>query len=810
VACRVSAVLPDATNTLTATATVTYADTPSDAVPADNSATLDMTATAAANLVVTLQRQTAAPVPGGDVFYAVTWRNDGSTTARSATLTVVEDPTLADRVVIPAANLGDIAPGAPAAGAAIQLRVKRPLAQPSSSLATQVVVSSPTPESFPADNTATDVVTITALPDLRITALATQAAPDPPAPGGTVGVDVTWDNQPGDTTARSSVLFLDYDANAVSVVSTSGGGVDSGAGRVTWTLGDVPGASGPATVSVALQVRAVLALPSVPLPLSAEIQCADTEDDATNNAMVAVLGPVMAYPDLQVTVTPSLLEPSPASAGGRVTYRLDVENAGSTRATGVTLRVQWDAAIVASADPDPTAPDTADSRTWTLGQVDVAPGSPVSRTIRLNLAATMPDVVNALQVTGTVAGLEAELVAGNNTATSTINVGAAPDLRVVSTVTPTTAAPQAGTLTTVQYEHEVTNVGSAPAQDTVIDAPYDSMLLRHQIGGTNLGGSLYWRQAGSLPPGAIMRRTSWFEVLDLPPPPVQRIISRDILTREESYGTARDANPADNVAAVTLTGCYLDVTVTTTTVTDTCLGSSVTLAATTKPAQGLTYAWTAPGGGTLTGADQKAVLYEPPQVAGSYVVWVTVTDPVTGCAASDSSIVTVTSGCTACGCQSARVNLKYEGGSLERTDQPASSTVEQGETVSFRVRVRETNNSRSAILLGGPGRTKFEFGQGATRYTAWLAHDTYVECQSVVVAEFDAQVVPAGLDGRYTARFTWVTDDSVSGPPCGSIDSAPDASNPDDVIVVPPGTLALDPAIDFTDWGPKRGQTPFP
>ncbi len=803
---QVASVLPAASNPLAAIARITHAAPAFEANAANDQATTTTTCTAEADLVATLTRVGAAPAPGQPVTWRASWRNAGTTAAAGTTLEIADDAAL----VTPRAGLdpGSMARtyalGALAVGATGSLdlayTVRSSMPALENLLVERITLRTTTPESNLADNVARVEDTISARPDLW-SDIALATATTPVVAGDTITATITHGNR--GTTASAGTLVVTLDPS-VTFVSASAGADTSGLPAVRFNLASVaPGAT--ATSTVVMRVNPVLPAPGGNLAATSRVTAALPDSDASNDARAAAV-PYVAFPDLVTTIRLTSPAPPTLSAGQTLFGEISVENRGTTRATGAGATVTpLEAGIVASAAClDGPCTISGGAITWSLGQVNVAPGVPVTKRFSLAMASTLPSTSNTLTVEARAYGNESESNAANNVASAIATVEGRPDLRLVSMI-PSASVVRPGDLLRVDYLYD--NVGSAPADPAELAVAYDATALAHlfSTGGTAAGGVLTFDWGAPLQPGTSAPERATFFVQSLPAPPAVRELAQDAIARERApLLTSRDANPADNAATLKVTGCYVDVRMYFAPENlSVCMGSGITITADATPASGVTWTWTElSGAGTFSSTTSRVTTYFPPTTpqGATYSVRVRVADAANPACFKDATVTVTTSAtCSPCGCNPPKSNVQYEG-TFSRWDRFGDRSATQGENVAFRVRLSTTNSSRSGWLLGGPGNSRMTFTDGTRTWTGWLSGDIWIECARFYLAEFGPAVVPANMTpGTYTLRFEFVTRDNCGGPITRDWDNNNNAQRVQ-ILAAPAGNSG----ITFTDWGPSQ------
>lgn len=793
--------LPAPLVTASATARLSHAESARDARPADDAdtATVDLSGTVDLIAEVLLQ-DPARPAPGDRLTYEIRWRNVGSTTATAAVLTLIPGPLLLapDGSEPPAPDvrpLGDVGPGA---SGALTVEYLLPGVMPADSTVVEVVatLASDVADSVPADNTAVHAVEISASSDVRVLSLGVVATPAPAAAGGLIELTAEHDNH-GSTAARDARLVLTWD-DSLAGLEDAGGGTPVGTNQVVFAPPTLP--VGPADPAV-IRLRAHAVLPELtnPLVLTAEVEAANEGAGLQGDNAAVQFPDLLAEPDLAASLRIDSVDPAPAGCASAVMLTASIENLGSTAAREATLTLTWDELLVAGVTDAGGADTVAAGRAeWLVGTVE--PGAPpLERSLVLQLAEPLPAATNELLLGALAASVDSDANGSNNSAAQSLSVSGDVDLVLSALVEP---AGPVGDGDFVFYTYELSNAGCAPAQDPCVESPYDSEVLSHWIGGTDLGGAVRTCVTGTLAPGdPPARRVVMFQVTEPGTGEVRREIPRSHAAFETGKSPADDANPADNLRDTNLTACFLTVSITSPGPSTLCMGSSTTLVANASVTDGVSYEWIAPNGGSFDDPAASVVVFTPPQAAGLYPVHVRVRHS-SGCSATtetDQQLfpVRVSADCSSCGCHPANLKLIYIDGSLERADAPGRRDVAAGETVTFQLQVNDTGTGKSATIRTG---TSLRFTDGAgSVYTARLAYPVFYECRNTVTLTFNAAEVPPGmLAGTYRPDLVVDAIDA-----CGN-GSPRDTSVSNDVTVGPPLGAGRDPGIDFRDWGPRR------
>jgi uncharacterized repeat protein (TIGR01451 family) len=241
-------------------------------------------------------------------------------------------------------------------------------------------------------------------PDLAITKAD---APDPVTLGSNLTYTLTVTNNGPDPSTDSTVTdTLPAGVTFMSATPSQGSCSQLG-GTVTCTLGPLAvGAS--ATIEIVVTVDATAVCP---LSDTATVVGAETDPVANNNSATAETA-CGVEADLAITKTDA---PDPVTVGGTLTYTLTVTNNGPDPSTDSTVTDTLPAGVTfVSATPSQgSCSESGGTVTCPLGPL--AGGASATIEIVVTVTAT---AVSPLSDTGTVAGVEADPVASNNSATA--------------------------------------------------------------------------------------------------------------------------------------------------------------------------------------------------------------------------------------------------------------------------------------------------------------------------------------------------------------------------------------------------------
>ena len=397
-------VQPDATGTVTNTASVRAPEGTVDPDPTNDDATDSSDLTAAANLGVT-KSGPANALPGQTVSYTIVVGNAGPSTASDVLLS---DPTPPGLAFV--SNSGDCMTAFPCALGTIAAGGSRTIVATYTVLpdATEVVngatVASSTPDPDPADNTSNATTEVGPLPptdaDIEVSKTGTPAS----APSGTqVTYTLTAVNHGPD--AASNVVLTDMlpaGVQLVSAIATAGG--CTGGNPVTCTGATL--ASGD-TLTATIVVR-VLPAATGTLVDTATVR-SDQPDPVGSNSTATAQTTVAAQADLHLTKTVSPAQPKNGEA---LDYTLTVTNAGPSKASNVTVVDPLPAAVKPGTITASQGSCAAAGQTITCALGDLASGSSATVTI----AGTRTSD-NAFSNTATVTATETDPNPADDTAT---------------------------------------------------------------------------------------------------------------------------------------------------------------------------------------------------------------------------------------------------------------------------------------------------------------------------------------------------------------------------------------------------------
>lgn len=429
----------------------------------------------------------ASVVPGGSVGYTLAYQNLSAFGAHGVTLTETV-PALttfnagassAGWSCVPNNNAGSVCTlsvglvsGGTSGSRIFAVTLVNPVPAGASQISNTASIASNRPDPVPANNTASDTTPIDAAPDLT---LAKSDGGASTTPGGTVAYTLSYANA-GNQGATGVVLTETVPANTTFNAGASTAGwacaPNNNAGSTcTLAIGALAGGGANGTATYAVSV-----VSPVPAGVTQISNTASVADDGANGAdpvpannTASDTTPVNAAPDLSVTKSDGGASVSP---GGTVAYTLSYQNAGNQGATGVVLTETVPANATFNAGASTAGwvctPNNNAGSSCTLAIGALAAGGG-SATATYAVTVVNPVPAGVAQISNTVSIADdgangADPTPGNNTASDTTPVNAAPDLTIVKDDAGASVVP-GGTVTyTLSYQ----NVGNQGATGVVL------------------------------------------------------------------------------------------------------------------------------------------------------------------------------------------------------------------------------------------------------------------------------------------------------------------------------------------------------
>ncbi len=417
-------VAASATGTLSNTATITAPGTFTDTTPGNNSATDSDTLTPRADVSI-VKTGPSSIVAGTDITYLFTVTNNGPSDAQSVTLsdTLPSNTTFVSFVQ----NSGPTAGGAlPAGGTETFTLIAHvnPNTTAGTVLTNTANVSTTTTDLTPGNNSSTVKTSVGTQADLSVT---NNDAPDPVFVGNQLTYTIAFMNN-GASDAQGVSLSDVLPAGTTFVSATAPGGWASttpavgGTGTVSFTKATTTASeAGTFTIVVATSASAAGAT----LSNTATVSSSTTDptpgnNSATTTTLVGGVDLVLTNSDNNTTIAP----------GGTVTYALGYTNSGFTTATGVVLTETLPAGMnfLAADNTGWTQIGATNQYTFALGSV--ATGASGSVNFITHVVAVAPAGLGTIANTASIADDSThgtDITPGNNTATDTDTLNAAPD-----------------------------------------------------------------------------------------------------------------------------------------------------------------------------------------------------------------------------------------------------------------------------------------------------------------------------------------------------------------------------------------------
>jgi len=415
-------VRPQATGSITNTATV--ASNVNDPSTGNNSASAATTVNPGADLSIT-NVDSPDPVLAGEVLtYAVGLQNSGPSTATNVSVSDTLPPGSVFVSATPtqgscsqasgtvSCSIGNLPSGA---SPSISIQV-RP--QAAGTITSSASITSLTPDTDTANNSASAQTTVDPAADLSITKTD---SPDPVRVGQQLTYAVTIDNaglSPATDVSVSDTLPAGVTFDSAT---PSQGSCSEASGTVTCSLGTVANGAG-ASVSITVTPQAAGSITN-----TATVSSAVTDPSPADNSASAVTT-VDPVADLSVTKTDF---PDPVLTDGLLTYTLTVQNAGPSDATGVALTDTLPVGVVfVSATP------SQGSCTQAAGQVECTLGALAASGSANAEVKVRPQSPGTITNQASITSSTHDPDTGNNTATAQTTVEPAADLSLTKSDSP--------------------------------------------------------------------------------------------------------------------------------------------------------------------------------------------------------------------------------------------------------------------------------------------------------------------------------------------------------------------------------------
>ncbi len=489
-AVTVDAAIPNGVTQTSNTVTISDDGTNgADPTPGNNTASDTTPIIAGPDMVLSKSDGGASVVPGGTVAYTLAYSNAGNQAAAGVVLTETVPLNTTFNAgtstpgwsCVPNNNAGstctfNVGAVAVSGGGSVTFAVTvvNPVGAGVNQITNTATIyanASARADLNPADNTASDTTTVNAAPDLSITKSDGGASV---TPGQTVAYTLTYSNI-GNQDATGVVITESVPLNTT---------FNAGASSAGWSCANGAPAGSTCTLSItALGVGASgsrLFAVTVVNPVAAGVnQLSNTvriDDDGTNgpdpapgNNTATDTTSVNAAPDLTLTKTDGNISAVP---GQTFPYTLTLANAGNQGATGVvlseTVPLYTTFNAGASSPGWSCAPDNNAGSTCTLAVGALTGGgASVSRRFAVTVVPSLPAGVTVTTNTATVSDDGTNSVdptPGNNTASDTTPLVAAPDL-VLSKFDDGSGV---GPLSTIIYTLAYTNTGTRGATNVVL------------------------------------------------------------------------------------------------------------------------------------------------------------------------------------------------------------------------------------------------------------------------------------------------------------------------------------------------------
>ena len=554
--CVIGTLAPQASATVTITATiaaaftgtslvnqVTASSSTPDGTPANNSASAATTITRNADLTVTKTvNPTGTVIAGNTLTFVVTATNAGPSDANG----VVVTDTLPAGVQLVSATVTQgtctttgtsfscaVGTLTPATSARVSVAARVLTDATAGARTNTASATTTTPESDTGNNSGSIGFTVQSQADLSVTKVA---SPNPVVPGENLTYSLQIRNA-GPSQAAGVTLT---DTLPAGVVFVSGTGGCTNAGRtVTCAIGTI--AAG-ATASRDIVVSTPDTIPGGTLTNTATVTSSNDPDTSNNSA--SFVSSTNPSADLSLTKTTA---PNPLVAGNQVTFTLTARNNGPSGATGVQVVDDIPAVVTG---PVGTATGGGGGTCTTAGQrVTCALGAVSSgATVTITITGTVNGSSQDRNLTNTASITSAtptDPTQSNNTASSTAEISRNADVAV--TLTATTPTVRAGEEAT--YRVDIRNNGPSDALNVIVTGQVPDGLepVEGSSGGAcTVVGRTVSCLVAVLPSGAVASLSFRARVLPSTPP-------GPISGTAYIGATTPDSNPANNSDPETIT-----------------------------------------------------------------------------------------------------------------------------------------------------------------------------------------------------------------------------------------------------------------
>ena len=536
-------------------ASVTHDDI--EPTPVDNSSTDTNTLVAAPDYEITIDDGQVTVSPGDPLTYTVTVRNVGNQDGTGVMVTDAFPTNVLTNVMASSGGIVDNVAGTVtwnvgslAAGDTVvytvSADVRSPVAAGIDDFTSTAHVNDDGangPDPTPLNNSDTDTDTLAASPDYQITIDDGQTV----APAGSSLVYTLNAENVGNQDGTGVVVTSSYDTNVLTNVTASAGGiVDTLAGTISWSLGNLA-AGDLATLSVNADV-----LDPVAAGIPNFTTTADITDDGNNgldptplNNQDSDTDSLNAVPDYQVTIDDGVLSAAP---GDTLNYNLVARNVGTQDGTGVVLVSTYDTNVLTNvtASGGGIVDSLAGTITWNLGAL--ASGGIANLTVTGDVLTTVAAGLDDFTTTASITddgsnGIDP--TPANNSDDDTDTLDATPDYQITIDDGVTSVSPG----DSLTYTVNVGNVGNQSGTGVVVTASFPNQLLTNVVasnGGTvdTVAGTITWN-VGGLNSGSNLSFTVTGDVFGTVGAGFNTVTTTANVTDDGANGP--DPTPANNV-----------------------------------------------------------------------------------------------------------------------------------------------------------------------------------------------------------------------------------------------------------------------